>query len=747
MAHAGRAPHERRRGCARRRARQVDARERDALVLVRPVRDPAQGAVHREGIARRVTRSRRLDQGDEQGPLRRSQARRRPRRARGQRHRLNARRAGRRRRRVGRDRARGRAGSHAPRSERGVLGPACRAARGRGRRSGCRHTDRGRRARSGVLCRARGASGRRARRDRRDRLRHRDVTAAPPPGLHHRHVGSSDRDECRRRARGHSRRAPPPRTQCDRCRAVVGLRRHAAARSRAVRVEQGRARRAAPRLALRATTRPVDVHHGRADGPDRVRDQLRPRPHDGALRRLVAPRHGRRVLDGHERRGRRDRRPHRAPPRNPERKLRPRRVAAVGRNRRRHRPAAGRIRRETGGRMTSTDIDFVYNPFEFATQHNPYPVYARMRDDAPVYHNAELGFYALSRHADVLAAHKDPTTFVSSHGVTLEGGEAGQELLITKDPPEHEWHRKVVSRVFTPRRVNDLEAFMRRYCGVLLDRFRDDPGFDIVEQFSIQLPLEVIGELLGIPADQRQEVHVLADRMFTRGDDVVVSDDAAGAMLELGLLLYGVVVERRKDLGDDVISLLIRSEVTDDDGRAFFLTDEQVASRILELAFAGHETVARLIANGVVALAWYPDQRRELAADADLLPNAVEEMLRWDAPSHYQGRWTSEAVTLHDVTIPADQRVILVTGAANHDDRVYEEPELFDLHRSMDGTVSFGYGVHFCLGAALARLETRVAFDELLARYPDYELDESGVERMRASNVRGLAKLPITISR
>jgi cytochrome P450 len=397
--------------------------------------------------------------------------------------------------------------------------------------------------------------------------------------------------------------------------------------------------------------------------------------------------------------------------------------------------------------MSTATADFVYNPFEFATQHNPYPVYARMRDDAPVYHNADLGFYALSRHADVLAAHKDPATFISSQGITLEGGEKGQELLITKDPPEHDWHRKVVSRVFTPRRVNDLEPFMRAYCGELLDRFRDDPGFDVVEHFSIQLPLEVIGELLGIPPDKRQEVHLLADAMFVRGDDATVSDDAATAMLELGLLLYDVVVERRKHLSDDVISLLIRSEVTDDDGREFFLTDEQLASRILELAFAGHETVARLIANGVVALSWYPDQRRELAADPDLLSNAVEEMLRWDAPSHYQGRWTTEPVTLHGVTIPPDRRVLLVTGAANHDERVYEEPELFDLHRKMDGTVSFGYGPHFCLGAALARLETRVAFGEFLARYPDYELDESGIERMRSSNVRGLAKLPILVAR
>ena len=387
-----------------------------------------------------------------------------------------------------------------------------------------------------------------------------------------------------------------------------------------------------------------------------------------------------------------------------------------------------------------------YNPYVWETQHNPYPVYARLRDEAPAYHNPELGFYALSRYADVLAAHRDPVTYVSSHGVTLEGGEAGQDLLITKDPPLHDWHRKIVSRVFTPRRVNGLEPFMRDLCAQLLDPFLGETGFDVVEQFSIQLPLAVIGELLGIPESKRQEVHQLADRMFTRDETGTIPEDAMAAQIELGMLLYGVIVERRADLGDDVISLLISSEVTDDDGNGWFLTDEELATRVLELAFAGHETVARLVANGVVALAWYPEQRAQLVADRSLLPDAVEEMLRWDAPSHYQGRWTSTEVRVHDTTIPADSRVILVTGAANHDDRVYEHPELFDIHRTIDTTVSFGYGVHFCLGASLARLETRVAFDELLSRFPEYGLDESGVQRMRSSNVRGLAKLPITLA-
>lgn len=391
-------------------------------------------------------------------------------------------------------------------------------------------------------------------------------------------------------------------------------------------------------------------------------------------------------------------------------------------------------------------MSVVYDPFAFETQHNPYPVYRRLRDEAPVYHNPDLGFYALSRYHDVLAAHKDPATFISSRGVTLEGVEAGQDLLITKDPPRHEWHRRIVSRLFTPRRVGGLESFMRERCARLLDPFRGEPGFDAVEDFSIQLPLAVIGELLGIPEGLRQEVHHLADRLFTRDESGTVSEDAATAQVELATLLYGVIVDRRRNLGDDVISLLITSEVSDDAGNTWLLTDEELSTRVLELAFAGHETVARLVANGLVALWWYPDQRRELTANRALLPNAVEEMLRWDAPSHYQGRWTSTDVELHGTTIPADRRVILVTGAANHDDRVFDEPELFDIHRRADTIVSFGYGVHFCLGAALARLETRVAFDELLNRFPDYEIDESRVVRMRSSNVRGLATLPLVLT-
>jgi cytochrome P450 len=389
-----------------------------------------------------------------------------------------------------------------------------------------------------------------------------------------------------------------------------------------------------------------------------------------------------------------------------------------------------------------------YSPFDRDVVHNPFPVYRALRDEAPVYHNDQVGFWALSRYDDVVAAHLDTDVFSSTHGVSIEGIEAGAPFLIVKDPPEHTWHRKIAARMFTPRRIAALEPFIRTTAAGLLDEVADADEFDLVEHFSFRLPLDVIGELIDIPGPERERIHELSDRLVARDDAAgTISEDSMLASMELAQIFTELVGERRRHPGDDVITMLMNTEVVDDDGNARSLDDEELASRFLELSFAGHETVAKLIPNGVVALSWYPDQRRELAADPGLMPNAVEEMLRWDPPSHYQGRWTTRDVELHDTMIPADQRVILITGSAVHDERKYPDPELFDIHRDIDRHVSFGLGRHLCLGASLARLETRVAFEELLTRFPDFSVDETGVERAYSSNVRGLSRLPLRIER
>jgi cytochrome P450 len=388
-----------------------------------------------------------------------------------------------------------------------------------------------------------------------------------------------------------------------------------------------------------------------------------------------------------------------------------------------------------------------YNPFARDIQTNPYPTYQWLRDEAPVYHNEEIGFWALSRFDDVLGAHLDPARFISGHGVTIEGYDRGNDVLISRDEPSHTWHRKLVSRLFTPRAISELEPKVRAIAAGVLDGARDAGEIDIVSEFSTHLPMMVIAEMLGLPMETREQLRHFSDAVLDRtdaDDQGNITEATQAAMAGVMTLLMEIVDEKSRNLGDDIASLLLTTRVRDDDGNEVALTHEQVAYRLLELTIAGHETTAKLIANGVVALDWYPDQRAELVADPSLIPNAVEEMLRWDPPSHYQGRWVEQDVTLHGVTIPADSRVVLITGAANHDERVFENPEYFDIHRDIERHVGFGFGIHLCVGAALARLETRIAFEELLARYPNYELRQP-MKRAYSSNVRGLSNLPLAL--
>lgn len=340
-----------------------------------------------------------------------------------------------------------------------------------------------------------------------------------------------------------------------------------------------------------------------------------------------------------------------------------------------------------------------YNPYDRETTHNPYPVYKELRDSAPVYHNKEMGFWALSRHADVSAAHADATTFSGAGGVTLDGSTVGTPLLIVMDDPEHRWHRKLVNGAFTPRRIAALEPFIRDKANALLDAVADQDDFDLVEDFSIRLPLDIISELLGIPEELRRDVNVLSNQLIIR-EDPDNPDAAAGLRGEAGLklieLYMELVRERRAAPKDDVISLLIESDVHDEDAGTYRrLRDDEVAFRFMEMGVAGHETVAKLIPNALIGLSWFPDQRRQLVEDRSLLKNA------------------------------------------------YENPEDLDIHRQIRRQVGFGYGIHACLGAALARLETRVALDVILARYPDYRCDHARAVRYVQANVRGLSHIPL----
>jgi cytochrome P450 len=387
-----------------------------------------------------------------------------------------------------------------------------------------------------------------------------------------------------------------------------------------------------------------------------------------------------------------------------------------------------------------------YDPYDWAVCVDPYPVYRELRDSAPVYHNEKHRFWALSRYDDVAAAHLDPETYRSSGGVTIEGREASDPLLIVKDPPEHTWHRRLVNKVFTPRRIATLEPFIRTRTAELLDRVRDSDEFDLVREFSVLLPLDVISELIGIPVDLRPQVHELSNRLSMRGntDDPTNAKVYAEAGQRLFLLYLGLVHERHSTPRDDVITQLMETEVVDEEkGTARKLSDEEVAMRFMELGFAGHETVALLIPSALIGLHRHPDQRSALIADPSLGANAVEEFLRWDPPSHLQGRTTSREVELHGVRIPAGEKVMLLTAAASRDERAYDDPDRVDIRRTIKKQLGFGVGPHVCLGAALARLETRIAIEELLARFPDYGIDENRVVRQVQTNVRGLSQLPL----
>jgi cytochrome P450 len=387
-----------------------------------------------------------------------------------------------------------------------------------------------------------------------------------------------------------------------------------------------------------------------------------------------------------------------------------------------------------------------YDPTDWETQVDPYPVYRWLRDEAPVYHNEALGFWALSRFDDVWDAHLDWQTFSSTAGQTLEKVETTLPMMISMDPPLHTRVRNLVSKVFTPRRVSEMEPTVRR---ITRDRLAGlEPGnqIDLFEQLASSMPMDVISTMLGVPAADRDEVRHLTNAMMHREPGrLTPPPQTKESQIKIYEYFTGFIRERQARPQEDLISALIAAELPDEQGTRTRLSFEEILGFCLLLGSAGHETTARLICNSAVTLARHPDQRRELCDDPALMRGAVEELLRYDPPSQVQGRWSARSWSRHGVTIPADVRVLLLTGAAHRDEREHVDPDRFDIHRKLDRTVYLGHGHHVCLGKSLARQECRVAFEEILARFPDYEVDERRLEWAHNNNVRGYCKVPLRL--
>jgi cytochrome P450 len=396
--------------------------------------------------------------------------------------------------------------------------------------------------------------------------------------------------------------------------------------------------------------------------------------------------------------------------------------------------------------MTTTAPDVYYDPYDFEIDADPYPVWKRLRDEAPLYYNEKYDFFAVSRYDDVERCLMDWRTYSSAQGSVLELIKAHIEMpsgmFIFEDPPLHDLHRGILSRAFTPRRIADIEPQVRRFCARTLDPLVGSDGFDFIADLGTQMPMRTIGMLLGIPEDQQEALRDRIDEgLRLESGEMPESPIAQGRTGEDD---FGAYVDwRAKNPSDDLMTELLNAEFTDEHGVVRTLTRGEILGYITLLSGAGNETTARLIGWAGKLLSEHPDQRRELAADPGLIPNAIEEILRFEPPSPVQSRLVTTDVEMHGSTVGAGNVMVVLNASANRDERKFEDPDTFDIHRDIKRHMSFGYSLHFCLGAHLARLEGRVALEEVLKRFPDWEVDTEHTIQARTSTVRGWECLPV----
>jgi cytochrome P450 len=388
-----------------------------------------------------------------------------------------------------------------------------------------------------------------------------------------------------------------------------------------------------------------------------------------------------------------------------------------------------------------------WDPYHAEQREAPYDAWRQLRDEAPVYHNERYGFWALSRFDDVLAASLDTETFSSARGITLDsiGEPIPFPIMIMMDPPLHDAFRKVVSRAYTPRRIAALEDRIRELCAMYLDPFVGEGGFDFVRDFGMRLPVMVISSLLGFPEEDHDQLREWSDQSLHREEGkeglTQAAQDAQG--LTIGYYMSQIDQRRRQPL-DDMITALVEADMTTPEGEVRKLDDLEIVGMLALISNAGNETVARMLGWAALVLDEYPDARREMADDASIIPTGVEELLRYEAPSPIQGRYVTRDVEMHGTILPEGAKLALLTGSAGRDERKYPNPDAYDLHRAADRHVTFGYGAHFCLGAALARMEGNVALAEVLRRFPTWEVDRAAVTYVATNTVRGPSSAPVS---
>ncbi|HEV7192611.1 MAG TPA: cytochrome P450 [Jatrophihabitantaceae bacterium] len=388
-----------------------------------------------------------------------------------------------------------------------------------------------------------------------------------------------------------------------------------------------------------------------------------------------------------------------------------------------------------------------YDPYDYAVQDDPYPYYQQLRTHTPLYHNQTHGFWALSRHADIVAAFRAEATYSNRMGVSLDPSAWGPNAhyamsFLAMDPPDQTRLRALVSRGFTPRRVRDLEPSIRAIAASYLDELVERGSFDLIDDFAGKLPMDVISELVGVPSSDRAELRRLSDLLVHRTEG---SRDVPPEGVDAAITLFGyyqdLLAERRRAPADDLTSAL--AAVADSDGDR--LADSEIVAFLFLMIVAGNETTTKLLGNCVYWGARYPDELVPVMADAAQVPLWVEETLRYDPSTQALARYLLEDVQVGDERAPAGSQLLLLIGSGNRDDDVFPDASTYRIGRDTTQTISFGGGRHYCLGANLARLEANLALDEFVQRIGGFEIDESGAQRVHSINVRGFAHLPVTV--